>query len=101
MSKNKNITILIAEKDKPVKALAFLLEKPTISQKFETLAGAEWVAFIQAEAKKNGVALAPAAAQFLGSVYGGNTWGLVTEIEKLAGFKNGAVHTMKKRSRRV
>ncbi len=87
----KNITILIAEKDKPVKALAFLLEKPTISQKFETLAGAEWVAFIQAEAKKNNVRLAPPAAQFLGTVYGGNTWGLITEIEKLAGFKNSAV----------
>jgi DNA polymerase III delta subunit len=27
----------------------------------------------------------------LGTVYGGNTWGLITEIEKLAGFKNGAV----------
>jgi DNA polymerase III delta subunit len=87
----KNITILIAEKDKPVKALAFLLEKPTISQRFETLAGAEWVAFIQAEAKKNNVRLAPPAAQFLGTVYGGNTWGLITEIEKLAGFKNSAV----------
>ena len=69
----KNITILIAEKDKPVKALAFLLEKQTISQKFETLAGAELVAWIGAEAKKNGVKLTAAAAQFLASVYAGNT----------------------------
>ncbi|HEY5221216.1 MAG TPA: hypothetical protein VIJ29_03705 [Candidatus Paceibacterota bacterium] len=82
----KNITILIAEKDKPVKALAFLLDKPTISQKFEQLAGAEWTAFIMAEAKKNDVKLAPAAAQFLGTVYEGDTWGLVTELEKLSGF---------------
>jgi DNA polymerase III delta subunit len=86
----KNITILIAEKDKPVKALAFLLEKPTISQKFEQLAGAEWTAFINAEAKKNGVKLTTAAAQFLGTVYVGNTWALITEIEKLSGFKNGS-----------
>jgi hypothetical protein len=43
---------LIAEKDKPVKALAFLLEKPTISQRFETLAGAEWVAFIKPRQKR-------------------------------------------------
>lgn len=86
----KNITILITEKDKPVKALGFLLEKPTISQKFEQLAGAEWTAFIQAEAKKNDVKLTPAAAQFLGTIYAGNTWGLITEIEKLSGFKNSA-----------
>jgi len=89
----KNITILIVEKDKPVKALAFLLEKPTISQKFELLAGTEWTAFIQVEAKKNGVKLTPPAAQFLGTVYDGNTWGLITELEKLSGFKNSGAAT--------
>jgi DNA polymerase III delta subunit len=86
----KNVTILIAEKDKPVKALAFLLDKPTISQKFEQLAGAEWTAFIMAEAKKNDVRLAPAAAQFLGTIYDGDTWGLVTELQKLGGFGGGS-----------
>jgi DNA polymerase III delta subunit len=82
----KNSTILIAAKEKPVKALAFLLEKPTISQKFEALAGAEFVAWTLAEAKQNGVALTPAAAQFLTSVYAGDTWGIITEIQKLSGF---------------
>lgn len=82
----KNITILIAEKDKPVKALAFLLEKPSLAQKFETLAGAELAAWIMTEAKKNGVALTAAATQFLASVYAGDTWGLVTELQKLAGL---------------
>jgi DNA polymerase III delta subunit len=85
----KNITILIAEKDKPVKALAFLLEKPTISQKFEQLEGVEWQNFIQAEAKKQGVKLTAAAAQFLGTVYAGNTWALMTEIAKLNGYAPG------------
>jgi len=87
----KNITILVAEKDKPLKALAFLLDKPVLAQKFEQLMGAEWAAFIQAEAKKNDVKLTPAAAQFLGAIYEGNTWGLITEIEKLRGFKNGGM----------
>ena len=81
---------MIAEKDKPLKALAFLLDKPVLAQKFETLAGAEWTAFIVAEAKKNDVKLTLAAAQFLGTIYEGNTWGLITEIEKLQGFKKGA-----------
>jgi len=48
----KNITILIAEKDKPVKALAFLLDKPVLAQKFEQLAGAEWAAFHLGRSKK-------------------------------------------------
>jgi DNA polymerase III delta subunit len=87
----KNITILLAEKDKPVKALAFLLEKPVLAQKFETLAGAEWIAFIVAEAKKNDVNVTSAAAQFLGTIYDGNTWGLITEIQKLRGFKYDGV----------
>ena len=89
----KNITILIAEKDKPVKALAFLLEKPTISQKFEPLVGAEWLTFIKSEAKKNYVELTPTAAQFLGTVYAGNTWGLVTELQKLAGLNASGAPT--------
>ena len=89
----KNITILIAEKDKPLKALAFLLEKPVLAQKFETLVGAEWTAFIMAEAKKNDVPLTSAAAQFLGTIYDGNTWGLITELQKLRGFKNKGVGT--------
>lgn len=82
----KESTVLISEKDKPVKALAFLLEKPAISQKFETLAGAEWLAFVKTSAKEQGVDLAPAAAQFLANVFAGNTWGLMTELEKLAGL---------------
>jgi DNA polymerase III delta subunit len=82
----KNITLLLAEKDKPVKALAFLLEKPALAQKFEILAGAEWTTFIKSEAKKQNTNLTDSAAQFLASVYQGNTWGLVTELQKLAGL---------------
>ena len=84
----KSVTLLLSERDKPVKALAFLLDKPAISQKFENLTGAEWLKWITMEAKKNGVTLAPAAAQFLGDVYTGNTWGLATELAKLSSFEN-------------
>lgn len=87
----KDITILIAEKDKPVKALAFLLEKPTISQKFEQLAGVELASFVKSEAKRRGVNLADTAIHFLATIYAGNTWALVTEIEKLAGFRADVV----------
>lgn len=82
-----SITILLSERDKPVKALAFLLEKPSLAQKFEALAGAEWSAFIAAEAKRLGVNLAPDAAKFLSEVYAGNSWALATELEKLAAWR--------------
>ncbi len=82
----KDRTLLIAEKGKPVKALAFLLEKPAITQEFKTLAGAEWLAFVRTAAKERGAALAAPAAQFLANVFQGNSWGLVTELEKLAGL---------------
>jgi DNA polymerase III delta subunit len=89
---SKNITLLITGKDKPVKVLAFLLEKPAIAQKFEALSGAEWISFIKDEAKKSGAKLTDAAVQFLADVYQGNAWGVVTELQKLAGFvgKGGA-----------
>ena len=86
---DKSLTILLSEHDKPLKAAGFLLEKPTVSQKFENLEGAEWVKFVAAEAKKLGTKLTPAATQFLATVYQGNSWALATELQKLSGFKNG------------
>jgi DNA polymerase III delta subunit len=92
----KNITVLIAEKDKPVKALAFLIDKPAISQKFETLVGVEWLSFVNAAAKANGAKLSLPAARFLADVYQGNSWGLVTELEKLAGLGKGKAATIER-----
>ncbi len=87
-SPDGGITILLAERDKPVKALAFLLEKPTISQKFENLEGAELINFIATEAKKLNMKISNAAAQFLATVYVGNTWALATELAKLSTLKS-------------
>ena len=83
---DKAITLLLSEREKPVKALGFLLEKPVISQKFENLEGAEWAAYVAVQAKKFGVKLAPTAAQFLATVYQGNSWALATELQKLGGW---------------
>jgi DNA polymerase III delta subunit len=87
----KGLQVLIVERDKPVKALAFLLEKPVLSQKFEALVGAELVSFIKEEGKKRGIAFADSAAAFLATVYVGQSWAAVTEIEKLASLKGAPV----------
>jgi DNA polymerase III delta subunit len=83
---DESVKILVSERSKPVKALSFLLDKPSFSQKFENLEGAEWLRFVAGEAKKLDITLTPPAAQFLASVYQGNAWALVTELQKLSGL---------------
>lgn len=83
----KLVTLLLSERDKPVKALAFLIEKPAIFQKFENLEGAAWEQLIATEGKRLGVSLAADAVRFLAGVYQGNTWALVTELQKLSTMK--------------
>ncbi len=80
---HKNITVLLSEKDKPVKALDFLRKEPILAQEFEFLEGQEWEGFILREVKRSGVKVTPTALKFLASVYQKNTWSLVTELEKI------------------
>ena len=75
-----------SEREKPVKALGFFLEPPSISQKFDQLEGSAWTAFLASRAKALGLTLGASAAQFLCAVYQGNAWGLVTELQKLSGW---------------
>jgi len=93
----KDTTILLCEREKPVKALAFLLEKPALTQKFETLEGPELVAFIMSEGKKLGLTLSPSAAQFLGLVYAGNSWALIMELQKLSALVPSGARTVEKK----
>jgi DNA polymerase III delta subunit len=85
-AESKATTILISEKDKPVKALAFLTKKPVVFQEFKNLTGAFLEYFVTGEGKKNGVAFDTAAARHLAAVFAGDSWGLSMEIQKLAAF---------------
>src|SRR5258708_5988370 len=76
----KAVNLLLSEQDKPVKALGFLIEKPAIFQRFETLEGAAWEQFITAEAAKLKTELSRDAVRFLADVHQGNSWALVTEL---------------------
>jgi DNA polymerase III delta subunit len=84
---NKTTTVLLSERGKPVKALGFFLEKPAIFQEFKQLEEPLFTSFIIAEAKKIGLTVSSSAAHFLGTVYQGNTWTLVTELEKIVSLK--------------
>jgi DNA polymerase III delta subunit len=86
-AERKTTAILISERDKPVKALAFLTKKPVMFQEFKNLTGVFFERFALDVAKKNGVALDAAAMSHLAAVYAGDSWGLATELAKLAAFK--------------
>ena len=49
------MTVLISEREKPVKALSFLLEKPSLAKNLKIWKGRSVDAFIRAEAQKAGV----------------------------------------------
>ncbi len=80
---NKNTTVVLSERGKPLKAFSFLLEKPVLAQEFKNLEGKEWERFIASVAKERGVEFEAGALGFLARVYAGNSWGLVTELEKV------------------
>jgi len=83
-AESKTTTVLIAERGKPVKELAFLLKKPVILQEFKNLAGAFFERFATEEATRNGFVLDATAARHLAAVFAGDSWGLSTEIQKLS-----------------
>jgi len=85
-TKQAEVTILVSEKNKTSENLNFLGRKLASikTQEFPYLTGAKWEAFVSEFAKENGAALQPAALKFLAEVYQNDTWGLVTEIQKIA-----------------
>jgi len=83
---SKTTTVLLSEREKPIKALAFLLKKPVLFQEFKNLTGEFFERFAALEAKKNDIAFDPAALRYLAAVFAGDSWGLATEIQKLAGL---------------
>lgn len=97
LAAEKGTTVLVAEKEKPVKVLSFLTAKPTLVQEFKALAGAEWMQFIDTEAKRVGAKLAPSAKEFLATVYSGESWALVTELQKLSSFRASPKSAIEKR----
>ena len=80
---NKDVTVLISEKDKPIKTLDFLLKGPVLAQTFEILKGGEWESFVRREIKKREMEISPDGARFLAQVYEGNTWAFITELDKI------------------
>jgi DNA polymerase III delta subunit len=91
--KLENNIIILSEEEAPGKDFEFLLKDDVKSYEFKNLSGAHLEVFIKKEVAERKINLAPDAIALLvkvfstkdGSASGGkdNTWGLVTELEKL------------------
>jgi len=79
----KDLAVIISEKEKPLKTIEFLAKLPT-AEKFEHLAGAEWLSCARKLAKEEGAEFTPGALRLLSGLYEKNSFGLATELEKLS-----------------
>jgi len=80
----KDLILLLLEDNLPPKEFEFLLEKPIQFQEFPDLNIDQLKFFINKEAKKRNINLTDRAIQFLADAFQKNTWGLITELDKLA-----------------
>lgn len=78
-------TIIILSQNKEFnKDFDFLLKKPVNSQEFKNLEPEKFEFFIAKEAKVRSIDLSPKAVEFLARIFKGNSWGVITEMEKLS-----------------
>jgi DNA polymerase III delta subunit len=86
----RDVTIVLSERGAPPPAYRFLASagKKTAGgvrvQRFDILKGAPWLVFVRAEAAARRVRLDEEALRFLADLSAGDSWRLVTELEKLA-----------------
>lgn len=83
LEKKESVQVIIFEK-KPLKDYKFLLEKPVISQEFENLTGEKLYKFAEIEAGKRGLKADRASLDILTKAFSGNSWGLITELDKFS-----------------
>lgn len=85
-AKNPGIFILIYEEKSPPSELKFLTKPPVVYEIFETLKGKKWTNFVIEEIKKRKIKLTASALNFLIQAYLGDSFRLVTELDKIALF---------------
>lgn len=85
-TKNENTVIILSQDKNFPKEFDFLLNETF--QEFPELDSAKMEYFINKEATMRGLKLDTKTISFLARIFNKNTWGLITEIEKLANLEN-------------
>jgi len=81
---DKKTTIVVLSLKKLPKEFAFLLKKPALAQEFSVLEATELYTFIKTEAKERNITLTSDILASLSNIFQSDTWGIVTELEKIA-----------------
>ncbi|MCR4275468.1 MAG: hypothetical protein NUV83_01805 [Candidatus Wolfebacteria bacterium] len=81
--KNENVILIISDSRELPGELKFVLDEAIKTQEFLDLDEEKTKFFMRSEAKKRGVEFSLAAENFLSAFFKNNTWGLITEIDKL------------------
>ena len=86
MGEVPHATILVVADKKLPKDFAFLYEKGVGPAKgeFEPLIGMEFLKFLKADAAEKELQVSDEQLKAIGELYAGDTWGAVTEIERVA-----------------
>lgn len=80
---SKDLTIILVDDKKPIKDFSFLLKSPVIGHEFENLSSQNFQDFLKDEAKKRELNIDIGAQYLLMQSFSGNSWGLITELDKL------------------
>ncbi len=81
--KTKDPVLVIIEDKKPTKEFNFLLDKPVLSQDFESLTWIRFKNFFDSAAKERGLQFDPEGEDLILRTCSGDTWALITELDKL------------------
>ncbi len=79
-----DVAVIVSLRGKPAKDLGFLLAKPSFPEEFTELSHENYMEFAGDIAKKRGANISVGALNLLAQIYAKNSWGLVTEIQKLS-----------------
>jgi DNA polymerase III delta subunit len=85
---NKDVLFLVNSDKKPAAEFKFLMEDPVQSQEFPPLDGVKLNSFINKETLSRGFKLPPETINSLKEFFKNDSWGLVTELDKIALMKD-------------
>lgn len=78
----ESVVLLLQSDAAPTRESFFLTEEPVTSERFDLLAGREIESFVLREAERRGLRLGRGELGEYVETYGGDTWGIVMELEK-------------------
>ncbi len=81
--KNENVILIISDSRGLPSEFKFVLDEAISKQEFTNLDEEKTKFFTRSEAKKRGLEFSSQAENFLSAFFKNNTWGLVTELDKL------------------